>query len=160
MRVSTNILPTEINKLTRLLGGSACLKMERSDLMMVGVFVGFSEILLGFLVEGLLATERAEIIGLAFIFRCASGCGGVDVHSADGIVYCCCHRFYLLLLDYHINRHLQLEPYYPIADRHFCLSSVTSFVACDSQSNDFAGLDLSFENIRHAANNSHLHFVS
>jgi len=65
---------------------------------MMCVFVGFAKIFLGFLVESLLATERTEVIGLTLILGCASGgCGG-NVHAADGIMYCSCHG-YLLLLD-------------------------------------------------------------
>lgn len=47
---------------------------KRNDLMMVCVFVGFTKILLRFLVEGLLTTKRAEIIGLSFVFGRASCC--------------------------------------------------------------------------------------
>ena len=60
-------------------------------LMMVCVLVGFAQVLLRLFVEGFLATERAEVVGLAFILRCASGGGGINVHAAYGIVYCSCH---------------------------------------------------------------------
>lgn len=66
--------------------------------MLVDVFVSFSEILFRFLVEGFLAPKRAEVIGLAFVLGCASGGRAVNIHSANGIMYCSCHRF-LLLLD-------------------------------------------------------------
>lgn len=66
---------------------------------MLRVFIGFAEIFLRFLVEGLFTTKRAEVIRLPFILGCAcSGCG-INVHTADGIMYCSCHRFYLLWLD-------------------------------------------------------------
>ena len=61
-------------------------------LMLVGVFVRFANILLRFLVEGFLTSERTEVIGLAFIFGLASGGRGIDVHAANGIVHSCCHR--------------------------------------------------------------------
>ena len=61
-------------------------------LVMMRVFVGFAEVFLRLLVECLLASERAEVIGLPVIFRRASGGGGIDIHVADGIVYSGCHN--------------------------------------------------------------------
>ncbi|MDP1714924.1 MAG: hypothetical protein Q8L41_09275 [Anaerolineales bacterium] len=52
---------------------------------MVNVFVGFAKIFFRVLVKSLLATERAEIIGLPVVFGLASGGRGVNVHAADGI---------------------------------------------------------------------------
>jgi len=63
------------------------------------MLVLFAEILLGFLVEGFLAPERAEIIGLCFILGCASGGRGINVHAADGIMHCGCHEL-SFQLDY------------------------------------------------------------
>ena len=60
-------------------------------LMMVCVLVGFAEIFLGVLVEGFLAAERAEVVGLPVVLGCASGGGRVNIHAADGIMYGCCH---------------------------------------------------------------------
>jgi len=65
-------------------------------LMVVFVLIGFAKILLRLLVEGLLTTERAKVIGLSFVLGCASGGRGINVHVADGIMYCSRHRFYLL----------------------------------------------------------------
>ncbi len=61
-------------------------------LMLVGVFAGFANILLRFLIKGFLATERTEVVGLALILGLASGGRGIDVHAANGIVHSCCHR--------------------------------------------------------------------
>jgi hypothetical protein len=57
MRVPTKLLPIDANEMTRSKDGSFRLQMERRDLMMVGVFVGFAKILLRFLVKGLLAAQ-------------------------------------------------------------------------------------------------------
>lgn len=43
------------------------------------------EILLRLLIEGFLATGRAEVIGFALIFGFASRGLGVDLHATDGI---------------------------------------------------------------------------
>ena len=67
--------------------------------MLVCVFVGFAEIFLRLFIESLLATERTEVKSLPVVLGCASGGLGVNVHVTDGIVYCCCHSFYLLWLD-------------------------------------------------------------
>jgi len=89
---------------------------------MVCVFVRFSKILLRFLVEGFLTTERAKIISLPFILRCASSGCGVNIHAANGIMYCSCHRLSPFVgFDYHVNRPLHREPYYSISYRHNCL---------------------------------------
>jgi hypothetical protein len=63
----------------------------KGRLVMMSVFVGFAEIFLRILVEGLLATERAEVISLPFVFGCASRCGRVNIHMADGVMYGSCH---------------------------------------------------------------------
>jgi hypothetical protein len=54
---------------------------------LVMMFVFFAEILIWFLIESFLAPERTEVIGLAFILGFSCGTGGVDIHSADGIMY-------------------------------------------------------------------------
>lgn len=60
---------------------------------MVRMFVGFAKILLGVFIKRLFTSERAEIISLSFVFRCASRGCGVNVHTADGVMYCVCHSF-------------------------------------------------------------------
>jgi len=67
--------------------------------MMMRVFVNFADILIWFVVEGLLAAQGTEIIGLALVFGLTGRGCGVNIHVTDGIVHCCCHRFYLLLLN-------------------------------------------------------------
>jgi hypothetical protein len=64
----------------------------KGRLAMMNVFVCFTEILLRVLVESLLAAQRTEVISLFFVFGLASGGCWVNVHTADGIVYCSCHR--------------------------------------------------------------------
>ena len=59
--------------------------------VLVLMLVFFTEILFGFLVEGLLAAERTEVIGLTVVFGCACGGGGINVHVADGVMYGSCH---------------------------------------------------------------------
>ena len=62
------------------------------------MFVLFAEILLRIFIEGFLASRRAEVIGLSFVFgRSSRGCG-VNVHVADGVMYGIVHDW-LLLLD-------------------------------------------------------------
>ena len=61
--------------------------------MLVLVFVGLADILLGPLVERLLAAHGAEVVGLSFILRRAGCSRGVDIHAADGIMYCVSHMF-------------------------------------------------------------------
>lgn len=99
--------------------------------MMVGVFVGFSKILLGFLVKGFLATERAEIIRLPLVFGYTGSGGGIDIHVANGIVYSGSHKRVSFSLNYAIKRQLQREPYYGCLHRQFCLSYFPiSYPAC------------------------------
>jgi hypothetical protein len=88
------ILIPVINRMAHLLDRP--FEEKSINLVMVYVFVGFSQILLGFLVEGFLATKRTEVVSLAFILGLASGCRGVNVHTADGIMYCSCHNYLLL----------------------------------------------------------------
>lgn len=59
--------------------------------MLVCVFVGFAEIFLRLFIESLLATERTEVKSLPVVLGCASGSCGVNIHSADGIMYSSCH---------------------------------------------------------------------
>jgi len=57
--------------------------------MMMRVFVNFADILIWFVVEGLLAAQGTEIIGLALVFGRA-GCGrGINIHVTDGVMYGC-----------------------------------------------------------------------
>ncbi len=65
---------------------------EVIELMMMRVFLGFAKIFLGVGVKRLLAAERAEIIGLSLVFGCTGSGGGIDIHVADWIMYCGCHR--------------------------------------------------------------------
>lgn len=68
------------------------------------VFFGFTEIFLRVLVEGLLAPERTEIIGLPLVLGLACGGGGVNIHAANGIVDCVCHWFFSFpSFDYLVN---------------------------------------------------------
>ena len=62
------------------------------------MFVLFAEILLRILIEGFLASRRAEVIGLSLVFGRSSRGGGVNVHVADGVMYGIVHDW-LLLLD-------------------------------------------------------------
>jgi hypothetical protein len=105
MKILIRILPSA-NKQNGLSFGQAILKREEA-LMLMGVLASFAKILFRFLVEGFLAAKRAEVVGLAFVFGLASGSRGVNVHSADGIMYCSCHRLSPFVgFDYHINRPL------------------------------------------------------
>ncbi len=75
------------------------LAVVKGRLVMMSVLVCLAKILLRVLVESFLAAERTEVIGLSVVFRCASGGDWINVHAADGIVYCSCHRlspFYLI----------------------------------------------------------------
>lgn len=58
---------------------------------MVRVFVGVTKIFFRVRIKRLLTAGRTEIIGLPLVLGCASGGGGVNVHSANGIMYCSCH---------------------------------------------------------------------
>jgi hypothetical protein len=58
---------------------------------MVLVLACIANILRGFLVKGRFASERAEVIGLSFVFGCAGSGNGVDIHVADRIMYSDCH---------------------------------------------------------------------
>ena len=60
--------------------------------MVMYVFAGCAEVFLRILVEGSLATQRAEVIGLSFVFRRPRCSGGIDIHVADWIVYGGCHN--------------------------------------------------------------------
>lgn len=82
------------------------------ELMMMRVFIGFAEILLGVCVKSLLAAERAEIIGLPVVFRRPSSGGGINIHMADGVMYGGCHKQISFPLNYAIKRRSQREPYY------------------------------------------------
>lgn len=62
------------------------------ELMMMRVFLGFAEIFLRIGIKRLLATKRAEIICLPFVFGRAGGGGGIDIHVAYWIMYCGCHN--------------------------------------------------------------------
>ena len=57
------------------------------------VFSGIAEIFLVVLIEGSLAARRAEVIGLSFVFRGASGSGGINIHVADGVMNNGCHKW-------------------------------------------------------------------
>lgn len=46
-----------------------------------------ADILFWRFVETLLAARRAEIVGLPFVFRPASGCIGVNFHAANGVFH-------------------------------------------------------------------------
>jgi len=60
------------------------------------MFVCLTEVFFRFLVESLLATERAEVVSLAVVLGRAGGSRGINVHAADGIMYGRCHRLLLL----------------------------------------------------------------
>ena len=55
--------------------------------MFVRVFVTLTKILFRVFIEGRLASRRAEVIGLSFIFGCSCDGGGVNIHVANGIMY-------------------------------------------------------------------------
>ena len=55
------------------------------------MLVLFAEIFLRALIEGRLAAKRAEVISLPLVFGCASRCGRVNIHMADGVMYGSCH---------------------------------------------------------------------
>ena len=75
-----------------------CVSVRITEISVLMCRFALAEILLRLFIEGLLATQRAEIIGLAFILGCASRSGRINVHAADGIMYCSCHRFSPFLL--------------------------------------------------------------
>ena len=60
--------------------------------MVMLVFVRFANVFFRVLIEGFLTTERAKVIGLSFVFGCACGGGGVNIHVADWVMYGNCHR--------------------------------------------------------------------
>ena len=69
-------------------------------LVMVSVLT-LTDILLRLFVKGLLASNRAEVIGLPFVFRCASRSRGVNLHATDRVFYGIRHMivsFHLLSL--------------------------------------------------------------
>lgn len=73
------------------------------ELMMMRVFIGFAEILLGIGVKRLLATKRAKIIRLPLVFGCAGSGGGIDIHVANGVMHSGCHKEVSFPLNYAIK---------------------------------------------------------
>ena len=99
---------------------------------MMLVFVRVTKIFFRLLVKSLLASERAEIICLSFVFGCAS-CGvGVNIHVANGIMNSGCHRLVFLFFKlYNYKDSSQRKPYYGCLHRRFCLSYFSiSYPAC------------------------------
>ena len=71
-------------------------------LVMMSVFVRLAKILPRLLVEGFLATERAEVVGLAVVLGLARRALGRDVHIADGVFEGLSHKqspFIVILLE-------------------------------------------------------------
>ena len=68
-------------------------KEERSNLVMLLVSTARSTyILFRLLVEGLLASERAEVIRLPVVFGRAGGSVGINIHVAYRVMYGGCHK--------------------------------------------------------------------
>jgi hypothetical protein len=76
--------------------------LRRSELVVtLFLLISFADIFFRLLVEGLLASERAEVIGLSFVFGRACRGGGINVHVADGIVNSGGHWLVSLLIFSH-----------------------------------------------------------
>ena len=61
-----------------------------------------AQVLFRLLVESLLATERAEVVGLAVVLRLACRALGRDIHVADGVFEGLSHKqspFIVILLE-------------------------------------------------------------
>ena len=54
---------------------------------MVRVFVGLAKILLRFFIKK--TSPNRTVIGLAFVFGSAGRSCGVNIHSWNGVMYCC-----------------------------------------------------------------------
>ena len=86
------------NSLSRLLNRLYEAIDSQIDLVMMSVFTLLTEILFGIFIKGLLASQRAEIIGLSFVFgRTRCGCR-VDIHSTNRVMNCICHVIYPFVL--------------------------------------------------------------
>ena len=71
-------------------------KEKRKKLVLMHLFIGFTEVLLRFFIKSQLTSRRAEVIRLAFVFGCTGGGCGVNIHPADWIMDSCCHGLLLL----------------------------------------------------------------
>lgn len=69
---------------------------------MVNVLVGLAEVLFRLLVEGFLATERTEVVGLTVVLGLARRGLGRDIHVTDGVFEGLSHTqspFIVILLE-------------------------------------------------------------
>ncbi len=62
-----------------------------------------THIFLGVFIKGLLASRRAEVVGLPFILRLSSGGCGINIHATYGIFNCRCHKFIFFFVIMSVN---------------------------------------------------------